>query len=135
MPPIKERREMRPSLLFFTVLLGLLSGCDENPPYRSIPVSPDFVANGVYILHEGSFGDPTGARLSVYDIDADTVYHDIFEAANGGAHLGSLGDDIEIVNGVAYRTRCILGRFLTTCLSIRSEGRSILHDSSHHRFS
>ena len=54
------------------------------------------VVNGVYILNEGGFGDPEGARLSLYDIDRDTVYRDVFENANGGMHLGSLGDDIKI---------------------------------------
>jgi hypothetical protein len=56
----------------------------------------------VYILNEGNFGDPVGARLSFFDLLTDSVYFDMFEGANGGAHLGSTGDDLALANGKLY---------------------------------
>jgi hypothetical protein len=38
----------------------------------------------------------------LYDLDRDTVYTDVYEAANNNAHLGSVGDDMRIVNGKGY---------------------------------
>jgi YVTN family beta-propeller protein len=60
------------------------------------------VTQGVYVLNEGNYGDPTGARLSLYDITKDSNYTDLFEAANQGAHLGSTGDDIQIFRDRLY---------------------------------
>jgi len=48
------------------------------------------------------YGDPSGARLTMYDIDRDTVYTDVYESANGGSHLGSLGDDIVVQGDRAF---------------------------------
>ena len=77
------------------MLTGFLS-CNENTTAPPTGGNSDAVVNGVYILNEGNFGDPEGTRLSLYDIDGDTVYRDVYENANGGMHLGSLGDDIRI---------------------------------------
>lgn len=79
----------------------LLLACNDDPasPPTSTPLP---TSKAVYILNEGQFGDPAGARLTLYDIDRDTVYADVYESANGGSHLGSLGDDIAVLNGRAY---------------------------------
>jgi len=84
-----------PALLF-------LSACEGDP---TVPIPGDpigQVVNGIYVLSEGNFGDPEGARLSLYDLDRDTVYGDVFERSNNGMHLGSLGDDIKISDGKLY---------------------------------
>jgi len=82
--------------------IWLVFACRENPSGPQQVVAPPSVLKAVYILNEGNFGDPTGARLSLYDIDRETVYTDIYEAANNNAHLGSIGDDMKIANGKAY---------------------------------
>ena len=76
--------------------------CRYNPssPTPGSPLPP--IVNAAYILNEGNFNDATGARLSIFDIDRDTVYNDVYELCNGGAHLGSTGDDIRLYNGRAY---------------------------------
>jgi hypothetical protein len=86
------------TLLFTFTLLG----CNEE--FIDLgPLDPvGQVTNGLYILNEGAFGDPEGARLSLYDIDRDTVYNNVYERANSGAHLGSLGDDLRITNDMLY---------------------------------
>lgn len=87
---------------FCLVVFGiLLSGCKSDPSSSS-PVAPPALVKAVYVLNEGDFSDPTGARLSLYDVDGDTVYTDVIEAANGGQHLGNTGDDMALYNGKAY---------------------------------
>ena len=80
-------------------LLVLIS-CDSRVTDVQIP--PGQVSKGVYVLNEGNFGDPVGARLSFFDLLTDSVYFDLFEGANGGAHLGSTGDDLVLANGKLY---------------------------------
>ena len=86
--------------LFFLMLAGFLS-CNENTTGPSTGGNTPAVANGVYILSEGRFGYDE-ASLSLYDINRDTVYHDVFENANGGMHLGDVGDDIKIGGDKLY---------------------------------
>ena len=88
---------------FLTLPMLLGNGCRENPggPPEPSGVLPG-IANAVYVLNEGNYNDPTGARLTVYDIDRDTVYKDVFEIANNGQHLGSTGDDLKLYQGKAY---------------------------------
>jgi hypothetical protein len=87
----------------FSLLIGLsifLAACESQ---TNDPVPPPAtVSNGVYVLNEGNFGDPVGARLSFFDLLTDSVYFDLFEGANGGSHLGSTGDDIALVDGKLY---------------------------------
>lgn len=80
----------------------VLAGCRSDPAGPSIPPPAPTVLRGVYVLNEGNYSDATGARLSLYDVDSDTVFLDVIEAANGGTHLGNVGDDIKLHNGKAY---------------------------------
>ncbi len=93
---------MRISLLLAPVVSAfLVAACADDPSSpRPDPVPP--ATRAVYILNEGQYGDPAGARLSLYDIDRDTVYINVYESANAGAHLGSLGDDIVVRDDRAY---------------------------------
>lgn len=92
------------ALLRISVLSGvfLAFACKENPSTPFHPVAPPPLPKAVYVLNEGNYGDPSGARLCVYDVDRDTVYTDVFEAANNNSHLGSLGDDMRIAEGKAF---------------------------------
>lgn len=83
------------------VSLVLCASCSDDPASPAAP-APGPTSRAVYILNEGQYGDPAGARLTLYDLDRDTAYADVFESANGGAHLGSLGDDIVVREGRAY---------------------------------
>jgi len=76
-------------------------GCKKDPTSPPTPPPPP-VVKGVYVLNEGNFGDPTGARLTLYDVNSDSTFRDVFEAANNGMHLGSLGDDMKLLDGKAY---------------------------------
>jgi len=80
---------------------AIAAGCSGDPASPVVPPVPPLV-RAVYVLNEGNFGDPAGARLSLYDITRDSVFRDVFESANGGRHLGSLGDDLALHRGRAY---------------------------------
>jgi YVTN family beta-propeller protein len=82
------------------VLLGI--GCKKDPVSPPIPPAPPPIVRAVYVLNEGNFGDAAGARLTLYDVERDTTYTDVFESANGNSHLGSVGDDMVFWNGKAY---------------------------------
>jgi hypothetical protein len=77
---------------FVLALSGAFLSCTRDPsgPDELNNILP--VAKGVYVLHEGNYGDASGARLALYDLALDTVYTDIVERANSGLHLGSTGD-------------------------------------------
>lgn len=95
---------MRTTFMRALIVSLLVSGaCRDNPsaPLEAVGVLPE-IGNAVYVLNEGNYSDPTGARLSVYDVDRDTVYRDVFELANNGQHLGSTGDDLKLYRGKAY---------------------------------
>ncbi len=92
--------------VYLFVLTIILYGCKDSPVTTSeLPVPPPPPpppAKVAYILNEGNFGDPFGARLSKYNIDDDTVYYNVFESANAGIHLGSTGDDLQYSRGRLY---------------------------------
>lgn len=94
-------RKLSMRALIVSLLVG--GACRDNPasPPETGSILP-VIGNAVYVLNEGNYSDPTGARLSVYDVDRDTVYKDVFELANNGQHLGSTGDDLKLYRGKAY---------------------------------
>ena len=93
---------MRISFLLAPVVSTLLAAACADDPSSPTPDPVPPATKAVYILNEGQYGDPAGARLSLYDVDRDTLYADVYESANGGAHLGSLGDDIVVRGDRAY---------------------------------
>ncbi len=93
---------MKTILIWNSLLLALLLGCRNDPAGPNDPTPVPAVVKAVYILNEGDFSDATGARLTLYDTQKDSVYTNIFESANGGAHLGNVGDDMRFYNGRAY---------------------------------
>jgi hypothetical protein len=88
----------------YAVLFSTLSvlACREIPSNPQQSPAPPPVVKAVYVLNEGNYGDPTGARLSLYDVERDTVYINVFESANNNSQLGSVGDDMKIVGDKAY---------------------------------
>lgn len=93
---------MNTRLLPMILVVSLVSCRNEPSTFSSIVPQPLPPVKAVYVLNEGNFGDPTGARLTVYDTDRDSLYHDVYETGNGGSHLGSVGDDMQFYNGRAY---------------------------------
>jgi DNA-binding beta-propeller fold protein YncE len=92
---------MRAWLAIAIVAAFLPVACSDDPT-STTPAPPPATSKAVYVLNEGQFGDPAGARLTMYDKERDTVYTDVYESSNAGAHLGSLGDDMALHGGKAY---------------------------------
>ena len=90
------------NILFLCIMVTLFAGCKNNPAGPKTELPAPLLAKAVYVLNEGDYSDPSGARLTVYDKEHDSTYQDVFEGANGAQHLGSLGDDMKLYNGKAY---------------------------------
>ncbi len=89
-------------MMLNAIMLALLLGCRNDPAGPVDPGTVPAVVKAVYILNEGDFSDASGARITLYDVQKDSVYTDVFESANGGSHLGNVGDDMKFFNGRAY---------------------------------
>ena len=89
-------------ILVVCILATTFGGCKSNPAGPSTEPPAPLLAKAVYVLNEGDYTDPSGARLTVYDKEHDSTYQDVFEGANAAQHLGSLGDDMKFYNGKAY---------------------------------
>ncbi len=79
--------------------ISILVGCRMNDPIAPVQENP-VVIKGVYILNEGGF-TKSNASLTVYVPDSNTVYPDVFSAANNRS-LGDVANDIVIHNNKAY---------------------------------
>jgi DNA-binding beta-propeller fold protein YncE len=88
--------------VFVVCLVLSLAGCVKSPTEPESGTQTIPPAAGVYVLNEGNYGDVAGARLSLYIPATDTVFRSIVEDANGGAHLGSTGDDFTLFRGNIY---------------------------------
>jgi len=88
--------------LLMLVLSLLCTSCKKDPTGPDVPSSVPPGTSGVYILHEGNYGDPTGARLALFDFARDSIVKDIVESANQGMHLGSTGDDLKSYRNALY---------------------------------
>lgn len=94
---------MKRFFLALSLFSFLLTGCKEDPsPATPPPVNP--TTKGVYVLNEGDFNDPTGARLTFYDPETDSIFKNVYESANGNQSLGNLGDDMLIAGDKLYVT-------------------------------
>ena len=82
--------------------LFLVASCRDNPSSPPNENPAPALVKAVYVLNEGDFNDPSGARLTIYDVERDSVYRDVYEGSNGGSHLGNIGDDMRLYNGKAY---------------------------------
>lgn len=90
-------------LLILFLCVVFVTGCKKDPVTAPEEFnSPPFVAKAVYVLNEGNYGDPSGARLTLYNYDSKVVYKDVFENTTSGGHLGSVGDDMKIVGDKMY---------------------------------
>lgn len=82
--------------------LLLLTSCTKDPSGPEDGGTAPSAAKGVYVLHEGNYGDAAGARLALYDLVRDSVSLDVVEGANSGQHLGSTGDDMFLYRDRLY---------------------------------
>ncbi len=93
---------MKHAVSVVAVLFLFLAGCKNDPSAVSLSnIAP--TTKGVYILNEGDFNDPVGAKLTFYDPKTDSVFKNVYETANNNQSLGNLGDDM-ILDGTKLYT-------------------------------
>ncbi|WP_207425643.1 YncE family protein [Pedobacter sp. SYSU D00535] len=78
-------------------VIGFASCRKDNGPEPE----PEPVSQGVYVLSQGNFNQ-NNSVLSYYSFDSKAVTENYFGAANAGANLGDLGEDIEIYGSKMY---------------------------------
>lgn len=80
---------MKKTVPFLTIMLSAILGFSQN------------FTNGLYLGNEGNFGTPNG-DISFYDLEADTLYEDVFQTANPGEDGFDVLQDFKIFDSRAY---------------------------------
>lgn len=78
-------------------LLLVVSACRKDDP----PVEKGLYDEGVVIVNEGLFQTGKGT-ISFLDIKKDTVYQEVYEAANGGLVLGNIAQSYRASGSSGY---------------------------------
>lgn len=66
-----------------------LNGCSDENVIRNNPVT---TTQGVFVLYEGAFGQPTSYDYGFINLTNDSVYSNVYQNSNGGAVLNSFPD-------------------------------------------
>ena len=93
----------RKSLFMLLVSAAMLFSCKPDP--QPTPVDPNdsiqpHELKGVYVLNEGNY-QFSNASLSFYDIEADTVYNNLFYKANN-APIGDVAESMALIDDKLY---------------------------------
>ena len=97
---------MRKNIFQFAVLSGLLfcisyfSGCSND----TITNTPVVTAKGIFVLYEGSFGQPTSFDYGFIDAASSSVQRNVYQNSNGGALMNSFPDGILLSGNNLYIT-------------------------------
>lgn len=84
-------------LFLLALVAALLFSCKPEKPVN--PKALD-LGHGVFVLNEGNF-QFSNASISFYDLEADTVGHNLFYKVND-APLGDVGQSLAMTNGMLY---------------------------------
>ena len=84
-------------LFLLALVAALLFSCKPEKPVN--PKALD-LGHGVFVLNEGNF-QFSNASISFYDLEADTVGHNLFYKVND-APLGDVGQSLAMANGMLY---------------------------------
>lgn len=83
------------SLLVFTSF----NGCGDEDVVTNNPVT---TTKGVFVLYEGSFGQPTSYDYAFINTDSNTVNANVYQNSNSGANLNAVPDGMQLVDGKLY---------------------------------
>ena len=87
-------------LVCFSAAAFVLTACDDDDDSKPV-VDPVEVADGVFILNEGSFFSQINGSLDYLDYASGSVSRNVFQAANGRA-LGGTPNNAIIVGSKLY---------------------------------
>lgn len=89
----------------FLFVLALLitftsfNGCGDEDTVVNNPVT---TTKGVFVLYEGSFGQPTSYDYAFINTDSGSVNTSVFQNSNSGTTLNAVPDGMQLVNGKLY---------------------------------
>ncbi|HMQ80930.1 MAG TPA: hypothetical protein PKE39_05950 [Ignavibacteria bacterium] len=88
-------------LLFITsfFIFTSLNGCGNDDIVTNDPVT---ATKGVFVLYEGSFGQPTSYDYAFINTDSNTVSTNVFQNSNSGLTLNAVPNGMQLVNGNLY---------------------------------
>ena len=97
-------KKFKPVLLFFVTSLFIIiffTGCGEEEMVTNNPVT---TTKGVFVLYEGSFGQPTSYDYAFINTDSGTVNANVFQNSNSGQTLNSFLDGMLLIGNDLYIT-------------------------------
>jgi YVTN family beta-propeller protein len=83
------------SLLVFTSF----NGCGEEEIVTNNPVT---TTKGVFVLYEGTFGQPASYDYAFIDTGLDTVFSNVYQNSNGGSALNSFPNGMQLMDNDLY---------------------------------
>ncbi len=95
-------KKFNSALLFFITsffIVTLFTGCGDEEILYNDPVT---TTKGVFVLYEGSFGQPTSYDYAFIDTDSSTVSANVFQNSNSGMALNSTPDGLLLNGGNLY---------------------------------
>jgi len=87
-------------LTLYSLLIILLSSCDDKPNPKDDIIIPTAVKGAVWIANEGNF-QFGNASLTILDFEKNELYQNVFEKKNG-RKLGDVFQSISLINDMAY---------------------------------
>ncbi len=85
--------------------LTQFNGCSDE----IITTTPVTSTKGVFVLYEGTFGQPTSYDYAFIDTGLDTVFSNVYQNSNNGAALNSFPDGMQLQGNDLYI--CAQGSF------------------------
>ena len=80
-------------------ILSSINGCGNEDVVNNNPVTS---TKGVFVLYEGSFGQPTSYDYGFINIDSNSIRANVFQNSNSGATLNAVPDGMQLVNGKLF---------------------------------
>jgi len=76
-----------------------LNGCGDEDIVTNDPVT---TTKGVFVLYEGSFGQPQSYDYGFIDVTTDSVYSNVYQNSNGGSALNSFPNGLQLLGNDLY---------------------------------
>ncbi|MCC7159765.1 MAG: hypothetical protein IT281_09520 [Ignavibacteria bacterium] len=86
------------SLFIFVSIAAILTGCSEE----LITNNPVLSTKGIYVLYEGSFGQPQSYDYGFVNTDSNIVSANVYQNSNGGAALNAYPNGMQLIDGKLF---------------------------------
>ncbi len=86
------------SLFAFASIVTILTGCGEE----IVTNNPVLSTKGIYVLYEGSFGQPQSYDYGFINTDSNVVKPNVYQNSNGGAALNAYPNGMQLIGGQLF---------------------------------